>query len=115
MEFKLAEKDYVPDGLGGFERVTGAREILERALFKLTARRGGFPLLPELGSRLYLLSREKPGNRLSAAKTYAAEALSDETELSLADLSIEDADGGAISLTVYLGYEGETLALSINV
>ena len=52
METKLLNGDYVPDGLGGVARCQGADALLERVLFRLTARRGQFPPLPELGSRL---------------------------------------------------------------
>ena len=58
MEAKLFNGDYIPDGLGGVVRCEGADALLERVLFRLTARRGQFPLLPRLGSRLYLLGRE---------------------------------------------------------
>ena len=54
MEMRLVDGRYVPDDFGGFETVTGAEETLERALYKLKARRGGFALMPELGSRLWL-------------------------------------------------------------
>ena len=57
MEAKLFNGDYIPDGLGGVVRCEGADALLERVLFRLTARRGQFPLLPRLGSRLYLLGR----------------------------------------------------------
>ena len=58
MEAKLCNGDYIADGLGGVERCAGADALLERVLFRLTARRGQFAPLPELGSRLYLLGRE---------------------------------------------------------
>ena len=60
---QLREGDYRPDGAGGFALATGGAGVLERVLFLLTARRGGFPLLPEVGSRLYLLSRARPSAR----------------------------------------------------
>ena len=65
METKLVNGDYVPDGLGGVERLSGADALLGRVLYRLTARRGQFPPLPELGSRLYLLGRETGANRHS--------------------------------------------------
>ena len=52
MELRLREGDYVRDELGGVERLTGGEAVLQRALFRLSARRGAFPFLPELGSRL---------------------------------------------------------------
>ena len=57
MELKLRNKDYVPDGQGGFVRCLGWEGVLAEALFRLSCRRGSFPFLPELGSRLYLLGR----------------------------------------------------------
>ena len=52
METKISNGDYVPDGLGGVARCKGTEALLERVLFRLTARRGQFPPLPNLGSRL---------------------------------------------------------------
>jgi len=75
MRLKLREGDYVPDNLGGFQRTEGKEALLEAALFCLAARRGCFGPLPELGSRLYTLQREKPGNYGALAKKYAQEAL----------------------------------------
>lgn len=59
MELKIKDRDYVADGMGGLVRVSGWDELLERVLFKLSVRRGSFSLLPELGSKLHLLRREK--------------------------------------------------------
>ena len=57
----LRNGDYCPDGMGGFRQAWGGEEVLERVLFQLTARRGSFPLLPQVGSRLYLLGRAEAG------------------------------------------------------
>ena len=43
MENLLRDGDYVPNGFGGFTRLYGAQEVLAKALFKLTCRRGSFP------------------------------------------------------------------------
>ena len=114
MELKLRDGDYLPDGRGSFETASGIDEILERVLFKLTARRGGFALMPELGSRLYLLGRQKPSERLSAAKQYVLEALADEEDISL--LSVDLADGaGETVLTVVFEYEGESVSAEVSI
>ena len=63
MALLLKDGDYVVDERGGLRTVEGAQDLLQRVLFRLQARRGSFPFLPELGSRLYLLPREKPGGR----------------------------------------------------
>lgn len=113
MECKLINGDYVPDGLGGIQRVSGAQALLQRVLFRLTARRGQLPMLPTLGSRLYLLGRETPSQRLSAARQYVAEALVEE-EVSISDVSLSEAQDGRIRVTVYLDYQGTDLAVTLT-
>ena len=75
MENLLRDGDYVPNGFGGFTRLYGAQEVLAKALFKLTCRRGSFPFLQDLGSRLYELGRLRPSEREAAAKIYCEQAL----------------------------------------
>ena len=111
MELKIRNGDYVPDGVCGLQRVSGTEELLQRVLFLLTARRGGFALLPTLGSRLYLLEREKPGNRQAAAKKYVAEALSGEAGVTVEDVSLVYGEVGF--LRVRLRCEGEALELTV--
>ena len=77
----LRNGDYCPDGMGGFRQAWGGEEVLERVLFQLTARRGSFPLLPQVGSRLYLRGREKPAARGTVGAGYAAEALAEVPDL----------------------------------
>ena len=38
MEIKLVQGDYVPDGLGGIQRCKGRDALLQRILYRLTAR-----------------------------------------------------------------------------
>ena len=73
----LREGDYVPDGRGGFWKAEGEEELLERILWKLSVRRGSFPFLPELGSRLHLLGRIPARERQALAGQYVMEALAD--------------------------------------
>lgn len=114
MELLIKNRDYVPDGAGSLVRVSGREELLQRVLFQLSARRGGFSPLPEVGSRLHLLWREKPSNRAAAAKKYVAEALRGETGLTVANVSAEQQDD-LINVTVALWYEGEEFALTVSV
>lgn len=113
MECKLINGDYVPDGLGGIQRSSGAEAVLQRVLFRLTARRGRLPMLPTLGSRLYLLGREATSQRLSAARQYAAEALAEE-EVSISDVALSHAQDGRIQVTVHLDYRGTDLAVTLT-
>lgn len=75
MRMLIREKDYMPDGAGGFLPCSEDKRLGEEVVFLLTARRGGFSPMPEVGSRLYLLPFEKPSRRQVAAEAYVQEAL----------------------------------------
>ena len=107
---QLRDGDYRLDGSGGFAVSQGAEEVLERVLFQLTARRGAFPLLPQVGSRLYLLLREKPSRRDSMGASYAAEALADEEEVQVTGAVWNEA---ARHLEVELLWRGERLRAAV--
>ena len=113
MEPKLINGEYVPDGLGGIVRCSGDDALLARVLFRLKARRGQFPLMPELGSRLYLLSREMPSAQPSAAWQYVAEALDPE------DVTVQDVilspEGDSLTCKVLLNYRGRDLSAVFSV
>ena len=112
MELQLKNGDYIPDEKGGVVRLDGDEALLQRVLFRLSARRGGLSMLPELGSQLYLLGRERPEARLSAARQYAAEAVQPEG-LTVEDVRLTDRGGGRMDLTVWL--RGENAALTATV
>ncbi len=114
MERKLMEGDYVPDGTGGLTALSGGEEVLAMVLDRLTARRGALPFLPNLGSRLYQLGRERPSTRQALAAQYVAEALRAEPDLAVQ--SVELAQSGDMGLlTVRLEWQGETLTAQIAV
>ncbi|MEG1430832.1 MAG: hypothetical protein RSC89_04890 [Oscillospiraceae bacterium] len=115
MELKLKDGDYVPNGRGGFCTVEGGEELLQRVLFRLTARRGAFPLLPNLGSRLYLLPREKPALWQSLAGEYITEALEEEHELTVSGVTVTPRGDGGANLEVGLDWQGRTLGLTMEV
>ena len=107
MELKLVNGDYQPDGRGGLQQAE--EELLQRALSRLTARRGSFPFLPEFGSRLYLLGAAAPSVRALAAERYVTEALAPETALKVERVQLrEDA------LTVTLACMGEERELRLS-
>lgn len=115
MELMLKDGDYVPAMGGGFQRAEGNDELLQRVLWKLSVRRGSFPFLPELGSRLYLLPREKPGARLSAARQYVEEALAGEDDLRVTDVTLGAGADGEMLLTAQMDYQGRQLAGTVTV
>ena len=111
MELKIKDRDYVADGMGGLVRVSGWDEFLERVLIKQRERRRGFSLLPELGSKLHLIRREKGGHRTSTKIQYAAEALADEEGLTVTGVELAE-KGDVLNLRVLLRYgeeEGEAV------
>jgi phage gp46-like protein len=114
MELQLENQDYVPDGTGGVVGLTGGEELLARVLFQLTARRGSFPFLPTLGSRLYLLRSAKTGQWESLARQYVTEALADEPSLTVTDVTVYQ-QGERLWVETELSYEGQTLTLSTDV
>jgi hypothetical protein len=113
MALILREGDYVPNGKGGFQQGTGAEELLERVLWKLSVRRGSFPFLPTLGSELYLLGRAGAKERETLAGQYVAEALADE-EVTVTSVSLAQEGDGA-TLTVKLEWQGEELTATVEV
>lgn len=113
MENKLVSGDYVPDGAGGFVRLQGAEALLAQALYCLSCRRGSFPFLPELGSRLYLLGREKPSARTAVARQYAVEALAG-LAVTVEDVTVT-AQGDLLLVTVYMTADGDAQTLEVLV
>lgn len=113
MEFQIKDGDYVPDGQGGLRTLEGAQEVLARVLFRLKARRGKMPFLPELGSQLYLLLREKPSIRPALARQYVAQALEEETDVTVTEVELTETGDGKAELTVRLEWQGQPLTASL--
>lgn len=107
---KILNGDYVSDGLGGVMQTEGKEALLQRVLFRLTARRGQFPFLESMGSRLYTLGQVDPALRQSAAQQAVAEALAGEE-----GLQVEQVTLSGENLTVALLYGGEELSVRLSV
>lgn len=113
IELQWNDGDLVPDGAGGFCYVEGSRALMQRVLFKLTARRGSFPFLPGLGSRLHTLGREKPSARPALCAQYVREALEDE-DVIVTDVVYDDL-GGQAQIKVYLQWQGQALEVTAQI
>ena len=111
----LKDGDYVPDGRGGLKCATGRAALLERVIFRLTARRGAFPFLPNLGSQLWRLGQLPPSERQSAAEQYAAEALAEEPGLAVEQVTLEEHGGGRAKVTAEITWHGESLHAAVEV
>ncbi len=105
--------DLIPNGAGGFCHVEGSRALIQRVLFKLTVRRGSFPFLPELGSQLHTLSREKPSDRPALCAQYVRQALVGE-DVTVTDVIYDDM-GGQARVKVYLQWQGQKLEVTTQI
>lgn len=114
MELKIKDGDYAADGCGGLERVSGSEELLQRVLFRLRVRRGSFPFLPTLGSRLHQLGAQPRAQRPAAAQAYAAEALSEEEDLAVEGVTLTACEDGETKLIVHMRWKGETLDAAVT-
>lgn len=113
MSLRLRNRDYeVKHG-----RVTAAADegeaLLDEVLFRLTVRRGSFPFLPELGSRMYQLTREKPTAWESLAGQYAAEALAELPDLTVTGTRVNRTDSG-VSVAVELLWSGRPMTVAVQ-
>lgn len=113
MSLKLTDRDYVPDGNGGVAVAQDGDEVLGEALFRLTARRGAFPFLPSLGSRMYLLRRARPSEWDSLALRYAVEALEDMEGVQVTGAAVDRKKDG-LHVTVELLWQGRVLPLEVS-
>lgn len=112
MDLMIENGDYVPDGKGGLKVAEGAEAMLQRVLYRLSVPLGSFLPLPEFGSKLPFLSREKASSWEALASLYVRQALAEESEVSLVGVEISPVEDGQASLVVYLEYQGETVSFS---
>lgn len=112
MDLLISGGDYVPDGSGGFDSATGAAGVLQRALFRLSVPRGSFLPLPDLGSNLHLLFREKSSAWEALATQYVRQALEEESDLWVNGVTVTEIEQGKILVEAELLWQGEPLSLS---
>jgi hypothetical protein len=115
MELKLVDGNYVADATGGLAAVSGTEELAQRVVMKLTARRGGFPLMPDYGSRLYTLPKVRPSQRRMAAEQYVLEALEGEEGLVLRGLDISYPEDGCLELQLVFDYGKDALNITARI
>ena len=103
--------DYAAQG-NNLRTVSGSEALLQQIQMKLTAHRGQFPFLEKFGSRLWTLTRLHPAERQAAAEQYVAEALSDDTELRVESVTLEENDG-TTRLTAAVAVQGGHLTAEV--
>lgn len=109
---KLVRGDYVVQG-GGIARMSGSDAAFANAVFRLQCRRGSFPFLPELGSRLWQLGRLRPGDWEVCARQYCIEALQG-SGVELQSVKVTQ-QGQAICVETELILGENTLLMEVNV
>ena len=115
MELKLRSGAYVLSDAGLPETVRGAEETLQRALMRLSARRGSFAPAPDYGSRLYTLGTLKPSQRPVAARLFVTEALAGETGIGVEDVAYTPGPGDTATVAVALSLGGRTAEITLEV
>ncbi|MEG1633340.1 MAG: hypothetical protein RR314_04740 [Oscillospiraceae bacterium] len=114
MELALENGKYTASATGRLNTVEGERELCQRLVMKLSARRGGFAPLPDYGSRLHELLRSvKPSEREGAARQFAAEALADEPGVTVESAAVVDKGDGTAELSLALRVGDGALTLGI--
>jgi phage gp46-like protein len=113
MALMMRGGDYVFDGVDGLRRAEGQEALLQRVLFRLSARRGAFPFMEELGSRLWQLGRLPASVRSAAAMQYVTEALAEEPDVSVESVLLEETGDGAV-LRIGLDARGERTSVTME-
>lgn len=81
---------------------------------RLTARRGQFPFLEDLGSSLWRLGRVGTAGRQARREAVCGGSLADEEGLTVETVTLtQEAD--AAHVTAELTYQGETLSVTLEV
>ena len=115
MELKIKDGAYLLNAGGGFQTVSGTEELVQRALMRLAARRGGFLPLPDYGSRLHTLCRLKPSERSAAARQYAVEALAPEPRISVGEVEYLPGAGDSAKIRIELICGGQSVSATLTV
>ena len=115
MELKLRSGAYVLSGAGLPETVRGAEETLQRALMRLSARRGSFAPAPDYGSRLYTLGALKPSQRAAAARLFVTEALAGEPGIGVESVTYAPGAGDTAAVAVELSLGGQAAEITLEV
>ncbi len=113
VELEMNNGDFTPDGAGDFCRLEGSRALIQRVLFRLTARRGALPFLPGLGSQLHTLSREKKSARQALCNQYVCQALEEE-DVTVTDVVYTE-QGELAQVKVCLEWQGEPLEVTAQI
>lgn len=93
MDTALKNGDFYLGTTGKPMAISGMKEMLQRALIRLTVKKGSFIYDKNLGSNLYTL-KATSGNIKNKATLIVKEALADMTEITVDDITFKLINGG---------------------
>ena len=115
MALVLRDGDYSVKNACRLEQASANEILLQRVLLKLSAKRGRFPFLEDLGSQLWKLGALPKTARQSAAAQYVAEALADEPGITVGQVTLTYQENGRMLLQAELqGEESLTVTMDIR-
>ncbi|MDQ5983849.1 MAG: hypothetical protein RUMPE_00878 [Eubacteriales bacterium SKADARSKE-1] len=106
MDTAISNGDFLLDSRNRPIKISGVQEFLQRALIRLSVKKGNFTYDKNLGSRLYTLNSQE-NNMQRKALSLVCEALNDMTEIVVRSVSTEFIDNGEkLKLGVTLSING---------
>lgn len=113
MDNLLIDGDMIPDFAGDVQKIRGYKEIIQRAMIRLTMKKGSFAYQPELGSRLHHLDIHKIDQ--FTLLSIVSEALADMEEITVLDVErTVNQSEKILYLTVYLQINGQNAMLEVK-
>jgi len=111
----LVNGEHFTDNRGIPIRISGERELIQRALLRLTIQKGSFTQDPALGSELYKLRDIRGGNLERAAMSYVQEALLNMPEVIVTDVKVGRQTADVILLGVSLEIYENQYQLEVDI
>lgn len=105
MDTALSNGDFLKNSKGMPVMIDGTNELLQRALIRMTVKKGSFTYDKELGSELYKLKTSYKNDDILKEKVliYIKEALLPMKEVSVVDATLErQSNMENLNITVYL-------------
>ena len=115
MDTAIKDGDFQTNGSGLPVRISGAQELLQRVMFRLTVKKGSFFYDQQLGSRLYTL-KGSYGNREALSETamqMVREALKPMAEVTPLGVRAGMTGADQLSLTVSLLADRKQMELEV--
>lgn len=114
MDTLLSGGDHGVDSRGIPREITGAEELMQRALLRLAVCRGSWFADPDFGSELYRLPPADTETTRRLALSYVREALLPLPQLTVKSVECHSPYGGVLTVSVELLYDEKLYLLEVN-